>query len=77
MVLTASVLCLALAVFRVVPADTARAIALFAATGFTAIWGAFLVAGNHFSYHFGHEGSQNTHFQMTLWGMANMIFITV
>lgn len=40
---------------------------------YRAIWAAFLIAGNYFCNWFGHEGSQNTHFQMLNWGIANSV----
>ncbi len=55
--------------------DTARSVAILGTTGFTAIWAGFLVIGNHFAYWFGHEGAQNTHYQMTLWGIGVLIFL--
>ncbi len=65
--------CLALAVFGILSADSARAAGILGATAFTSIWAGFLVIGNHFSYWFSHEGTQNTHFQMTLWGLGTII----
>jgi len=55
--------------------ETGRSLALIGATMFTAIWAGFLVVGNYFCYWFSHEGGQNTHYQMTLWGMANIILL--
>ena len=55
--------------------ETARALALLGATLFTAIWIGFLVAGNYFCYWFCHEWGQNTHYQMTIWGIGTMIFL--
>jgi len=55
--------------------DVAVAIALVATMMFIATWCGFLIAGNWFCYWFGHEGGQNTHFQMTLWGMLNAVFL--
>lgn len=57
--------------------DTGQSLALLGATAFTAVWGGFLVAGNHFYYWFCHEGAQNTHYQMTLWGLGTMILISL
>ena len=57
--------------------QAARAIALTGATVFVAIWSTFLIVGNHFSYWFCHEGAQNTHYQMTLWGIATMVLLAV
>ena len=68
---------LVLALFGAADQETARALGLLGAAMFTAIWAGFLVVGNYFSYWFCHEGAQNTHYQMTLWGMANMIFLAV
>jgi len=68
---------LLLALFGITPAETARALALFGALIFTSVWAGFLVIGNHFCYWFCHEGAQNTHYQMTLWGLGTMIFIAL
>jgi predicted small integral membrane protein len=57
--------------------DTARALALFGATAFTSVWAGFLVVGNYFCYWFCHGEGQNTHYQMTLWGLGTMIFLVV
>lgn len=57
--------------------DTARAMALLGATLFTAVWMGFLIVGNYFCYWFCHEWAQNTHYQMTVWGMGVMIFLVV
>ena len=67
--------CLALAAFGNIELASAKACAIAAVLMFTATWAMFLIVGNHFSYWFGHEGAQNTHFQMTLWGIATMIFL--
>ncbi|MEM6305915.1 MAG: DUF2165 family protein [Pseudomonadota bacterium] len=64
-----------LAFFGAAAVETAKALALLGALMFTTTWAAFLIVGNYFNYWFGHEGAQNTHFQMTLWGMAVMIFL--
>lgn len=66
---------LALALVGVTATATALALALLGALLFTATWCGFLVVGNWFCYWFGHEGGQNTHFQMTLWGLGNMILL--
>jgi len=55
--------------------ETGRSLALIGATLFTSVWAGFLVVGNYFCYWFCHEGGQNTHYQMTLWGMANIILL--
>ena len=66
-----------LALFGTTDTVTARAWAVLGAMFFTSVWAGFLVAGNWFCYWFGHEGAQNTHFQMTLWGMSVLIFLTI
>ncbi|WP_147110532.1 DUF2165 domain-containing protein [Tateyamaria sp. syn59] len=58
-------------------ADTGRAVAMAGAMLFTAIWAGFLIIGNHFCYWFCHEGAQNTHYQMTLWGLGTMILLAL
>lgn len=55
--------------------ETSHAIATVGATAFLAIWSAFLIVGNYFSYWFCHEGAQNTHYQMTLWGLGVLILL--
>ena len=52
-----------------------RSIAMIGAMAFTAVWAGFLIVGNHFCYWFCHEGAQNTHYQMTLWGVGTMILL--
>ncbi len=71
------VLLLALAIFGWIGPDTARGVAMLAALMFTNTWAMFLIVGNHFCYWFGHEGAQNTHFQMTLWGLGTLIFLSI
>lgn len=64
-----------LALFGVGSVATALALALAGTLLFTATWCGFLVVGNWFCYWFGHEGGQNTHFQMTLWGIGTTILL--
>ena len=68
---------LAAALFGQTSPDTALPVAQLGALMFTTIWAMFTVVGNHFSYWFCHEGAQNTHFQLTLWGMANLVFLSL
>jgi predicted small integral membrane protein len=75
LVLWAGVGALTLALFGATDANGARALALLGATLFTSVWAGFLIVGNYFCYWFCHEGAQNTHYQMTLWGIAAMIFL--
>ena len=57
--------------------DTARSLALYGTTTFGAVWAGMLIVGNYFNYWFGHEGAQNTHFQMTIWGTCTLVFLVV
>ncbi|UWQ93461.1 DUF2165 domain-containing protein [Rhodobacteraceae bacterium M382] len=56
--------------------DTARGLAVLGALAFTSVWAGFLVGGNWFCYWFCHEGAQNTHYQMTLWGLGTLILVS-
>ncbi|NNE54106.1 MAG: DUF2165 family protein [Sulfitobacter sp.] len=69
--------CLAAAILGAMSADVARAVAMGAALMFTTIWAMFLIVGNHFNYWLCHEGAQNTHYQMTLWGLGTLIFLAL
>ena len=73
--LWASVIMLAMALFGMHEGEAVRSVAMIAVLMFTTTWAMFLVVGNHFCYWFGHEGAQNTHFQMTLWGLTTLIFL--
>ena len=75
LVLTVGTLWLLAALIGLGDSTAARAVALTGAALFTGVWGGFLVIGNHFSYWFCHEGAQNTHYQMTLWGVGTMILL--
>ena len=55
---------------------TARLWAVAGVIGWTGIWGAFLVGGQWFHYWIGCEGSQATHFFMTIWGVATFAALT-
>lgn len=76
-VLWIGVACLVAALLGRASLETVLPVAQIGALMFTTIWGMFTVVGNHFSYWFCHEGAQNTHFQLTLWGMANLIFLSL
>ena len=65
----------ALAITGQIEADTSRMLGLLGALSFTATWAGFLIVGNWFCYWFCHEGAQNTHYQMTLWGLGTMILL--
>ncbi len=60
-----------------VEANIARMLGLLGALLFTATWAGFLIVGNWFCYWFCHEGAQNTHYQMMLWGLGTMILLVV
>ena len=64
-----------LAAFGSAAAATAIALGMIATCLFISVWAGFLIAGNYFCYWFGHEGGQNTHFQMLHWGMANAVLL--
>lgn len=65
------------ALFNGVDAQFARGLGILGALLFTSTWAGFLIVGNWFCYWFCHFEAQNTHFQMTLWGMATLIFLAV
>lgn len=75
LVLWAATLLLTLTLFGLFDSSTAKAVALAGVLMFTVTWAMFLIVGNHFSYWFCHEGAQNTHFQMTLWGTATLVLL--
>ena len=66
---------LVLALVGAASLDIARALALLGVAAFTGVWSGFLVFGNYMCYWFGHEGAQNTHFQMTIWGIGVMVLL--
>ena len=75
LVLIAGTVALLMALVGTGSVETGRALALLGATMFTSVWAGFLIVGNYFCYWFCHEGAQNTHYQMTLWGLGTMIFL--
>ncbi len=70
--LLAGSLLLLLAAGGALAAGLARDVAILAVAGFTAIWGGFLVGGEWFHTWAGTPGLQQTHFFMTLWGVATL-----
>ena len=58
--LCAGTVALVLAMIGVTSSESARALAV----------------GNYFYYWFCHEGAQNTHYQMTLWGIGTAILVS-
>lgn len=77
LILWAGAVALLLAAVGLCAPDTARNIALTGGMAFTSIWAGFLIVGNHFCYWVCHEGAQNVHYQMTIWGIASMILIAI
>ena len=69
------VLFLFLSIFGAVRPDTARVVAILGATAFLAVWTGMLIVGNYFCYWLCHDGAQNTHYQMALWGIGTLIFL--
>jgi predicted small integral membrane protein len=67
---------LALAALGWAAPETARIWAAIGVIGWTGIWGCFLLGGNWFHYWIGSEWAQNTHFLMTIWGVATFIALT-
>ena len=63
------------AAIGLVQVTTALTAGLVGSTLFCSVWAGFLIAGNYFCYWFGHEGGQNTHFQLLLWGLANVLIL--
>ena len=72
-----SVAALGLAVVGAFDTESARQFALLGPLGFCVLWSSFLVAGNYWCYWMCHEGAQNTHFQMTLWGLGVLILLAI
>ena len=77
LVLWAGAVALVLALAEWAPLSGARSLAMIGAMAFTAVWAGFLIIGNHFCYWFCHEGAQNTHYQMTLWGLGTMVLLAL
>lgn len=68
-------LALLLALPGAIDAEVARTWAVIGVVAFVCVWSSFLIVGNHFCYWFGHEGAQNTHFQLTIWGVGTLILL--
>ncbi len=77
LVLWGATLWMALALGGLADLEQARIAALVGTLGFTSIWSGFLIVGNHFAYWYCHQWSQNTHFQMVLWGIGTMVFLAI
>lgn len=75
--LWAGALALLAAAAGVMDSTAARILGLAGAFAFVAIWAGFTIAGNHFCYWLCHEGAQNTHFQLLLWGMGTLFLIAL
>ena len=76
-ILTLGAVLMVLALFGIAGADTARSVSIIGTTVFMSVWAGMLTVGNHFSYWFGHEGAQFTHFQMCLWGLGTLILLVI
>ena len=76
-VLWVGTISLFLSVFGLFEMEKALTIGLLGTLLFTMTWAGFLIVGNWFCYWFCHGEGQNTHFQMTLWGTATSILMTV
>lgn len=68
---------LVLAMAGLIAIPTAKALALMAVAGFTGIWIAFLIGGNHFVYWLCHGNAQRTHFDLLLWGLGTQMFLAL
>ena len=77
LLLWAGVVAVGLTFFGGSSAGTAKALCLIGTMAFTSVWAGFLIVGNYFCYWFCHEGAQNTHYQMTLWGIGTAILIAL
>ena len=66
---------LLLALPGAIDAEVARTWAVIGVVAFVCVWSSFLIVGNHFCYWFGHEGAQNTHFQLTIWGVGTLMLL--
>ena len=76
-VLWVGTISLFLSVFGLFEMEKALTIGLLGTLLFTMTWAGFLIVGNWFCYWFCHGEGQNTHFQMTLWGTATSILMSV
>lgn len=77
LLLWAGAVALLAAAAGIIGATAARTLALAGTFGFVAIWAGFTTAGNHFCYWLCHDGAQNTHFQLLLWGMGTLLLIAL
>ncbi len=66
---------MAFAVVGAVSTAYAQLFAGWATLGFVLIWGSFLVGGNWFHYWVTHQGSQHTHYFMTIWGIVTFLVV--
>jgi uncharacterized membrane protein len=75
--LTLASLAMVGALAGVMAPDSAKALALLAVAGFSAIWIAFLTGGNHYVYWLCHGNAQRTHFDLLLWGLGTQVFLAL
>lgn len=57
--------------------ELARGLAMLGALLFTLTWVGFLVGGNYFCYWYCHQGTQATHFFLTLWGVLVIVLLAL
>lgn len=75
--LVLSTLAMGMALAGLGSAVAAKAMALVAVAGFSGIWIAFLIGGNHFVYWLCHGNAQRTHFDLLLWGLGTQLFLAL
>jgi len=76
-VLWAATVMMVMALFTGSDVQFAKGLSIMGALFFTSTWAGFLIAGNWFCYWFCHYEGQNTHYQMTLWGLATIILLAI
>ncbi len=72
--LSLAAICLVLALLGVAENAFAHAFAIYAVTGFCAIWTGFLIGGQWFFYWYGDFG-QRTHLLLAIWGVATLMVV--
>jgi predicted small integral membrane protein len=66
---------LLLASFGIIDHPPARAFAMIAVVGFTALWGGMLIGGEWFWYRIGMAPAMQAHFFLIIWGIATLAFL--
>jgi predicted small integral membrane protein len=70
-------LALLLAAFGLLDDDAANTLAHIGVLGFIAIWASLLVGGQWFWYRIGLAAAQQTHFFLTIWGIATLTYLSI